>query len=83
MSNKCPVTSPDHLNISVEMCADERYKRKAGLLTVHSWCMKLHVQENLPAKIIKYFYCHAFLIEYNFQNLNLSAVLDKLLLHIM
>lgn len=44
--------------------------------------MKLHVQEKLPAKIIKYFYCYAFLIVYNFEYLNMSTALDKLQLYL-
>lgn len=44
--------------------------------------MKLQVQENLPAKTIKYFYCYAFLIEYNFHHLNMSTALDKLQLYL-
>lgn len=44
--------------------------------------MKLHVQKKLPAKIIKCFYCYAFLIAYNFQHLNMSTALDKLQLYL-
>jgi len=44
--------------------------------------MKLHVQENLPAKTMKYFYCYAFLNEYNFQHLSVSTALDKLQLYL-